>query len=68
MLRSKLQEGNTDIVKLLVKTTGIEVNTEDQSGKTPLYWVSCNYTSVKQVLCFCHYTSVLINELIFNIS
>ena len=36
MLISILQEGYTEVVELLLKASGIDVNAEDQWGETPL--------------------------------
>ena len=41
-----LQEGHTEIVELLLKTPGIDVNAKSNDGRTPLYmaaYVSCNH-------------------------
>ena len=35
-----LQNGNTEIVELLLKTPGIDVNASDQRGQTPLFWAA----------------------------
>ena len=37
MLIFILQEGHTEVVELLLKTPGIDVNAVDRYGQTPLY-------------------------------
>ena len=40
MLIFILQKGHTEVVELLLKTPGIDVNPADIDGETPLYWAA----------------------------
>ena len=40
MLIFILQRGYTEVVELLLKATGIDVNAVDIDGDTPLYWAA----------------------------
>ena len=49
------QSGHTEIVKLLLKNPGIDVNAEDMYRSTPLKWaiaVSYNNTSLRYIEIF----------------
>ena len=50
MLIFILQKGHTEILELLLKTPGIDVNVGDNYGQTPLYWAAMvSYIHIKQV-------------------
>ena len=54
MLISILQMGYTEVVELLLKTPGIDVNAVDHLGQAPLYWaasVSYNHIEHLQYIC-----------------
>ena len=40
MLIFILQNRHTEVVELLLNTTGIDVNTTTKLGETPLYWAA----------------------------
>ena len=40
MLIFILQSGHTEVVELLLKTPGIDVNAADRNGRTPLHWAA----------------------------
>ena len=50
MLISILQEGYTEVVELLLKTPGIDVNAVDHLGQAPLYWAaSVSYNHIEHL-------------------
>ena len=50
MLISILQSGNTEVVELLLKTPGIDVNAWDSDGKTPLHWAAnVSYNHIEHI-------------------
>ena len=54
MLIFILQKGHTEVVELLLKTPGIEVNAADQGGKTPLYWAAeVSYNHIEHLYYIC---------------
>ena len=50
MLISILQSGNTEVVELLLKTPGIDVNAWDRDGNTPLHWAAnVSYNHIEHI-------------------